>query len=65
MTATDYDTWLFSNQGEVSDYCPHCNAHVNNCICDEDYDLQRELTKLDSQHQGSIAYMQRVNESKN
>ena len=62
---TGYDTWLFSHQGEVSDYCPHCNANLDSCICDEDYDLQQELTKLNSQHQGSEVWMQGVNESKN
>ena len=65
MTATNYDQWLFSHQGEVSDYCPHCNADVNNCICDEDYDLQQQLTELNSQQQGSIEYMRGVNQSKN
>ena len=64
MTATNYDIWLYSNDGNEPDYCPHCNAHVNDCICDEDDAVERLLTELDAQNEASIAYMRGVNESK-
>ncbi len=64
MTATNYDIWLFSNNGNEPEYCLHCNAHVNDCICDENISLQQVLTELDAQQVASIEYMRGVNESK-
>ena len=62
---TAYDQWLYSNLGNEPEYCPHCEAHVTDCICDEDDALQRQLTELDAQIDASTAYMRGVNESKN
>lgn len=61
---TNYDTWLFSNDGNEPDYCLHCNANLDDCICDEDDDLQKQLTELSSQHEASTVYMRGINESK-
>lgn len=65
MSATDYDIWLYSNQGNESNYCPHCDAHVDDCRCDEDYALQQQLSELDAQQEASTEYMRGINESKN
>ena len=64
--STNYDIWLYSNQGngDTYDYCPHCNASNDNCICDEDYDLQQELTELNLQQSSSIEYMRGQNAQK-
>ena len=59
---TDFDIWLFSQQGNEPKFCPHCDAHFNDCVCDEDYDLQEQLTELDSQHEASLVYVRGVNE---
>lgn len=61
---TAYDNWLFSNQGNEPKFCPHCNAHLDDCICDEDDSLQRQLTELDSQQDASIEYMRGINQKK-
>lgn len=65
MTATDYDIWLFSNDGNEPAFCLHCEARIEHCLCYEDDDLQQQLTELSSQHEASTAYMRRMNESKN
>ena len=59
---TAYDIWLFSNDGNEPEYCPNCNANMDDCICDEDINLQQVLTELNSQQQGSIEYMRGVNQ---
>lgn len=66
MTETNYDKWLFSSQGDgvANDYCL-CGASKDNCICDEDYDLQQQLSELDSQQSSSVEYMRGVNQAKN
>lgn len=56
MTPTAYDTWLYSNLGNEPDYCPHCEANVDDCDCDED-DLQQVLTELDAQIETSKVWM--------
>ena len=61
MTATDYDTWLYSNLGNEPDYCPHCETYIDDCDCDED-DLQQVLTELDAQIKTSKVWMRGYNQ---
>ena len=65
-TATNYDQWLYSNQGNEPNFCPHCNADLNDCRCDEDEcGVQRALDELDNQEAASNEYMRKINQSKN
>ena len=59
---TAYDTWLYSNLGNEPQYCPHCEANIDDCDCDEDISLQQVLTELDAQIKTSKVWMRGYNQ---